>query len=97
MTRGFEQEHEAVFARATKIFKDKSQTRGQMWMEFPPSDKIRELRERVQRIENAYAAMNQEAVNPRNSSIAPIIIEDVLDLINYANFLIKQIERGQRG
>jgi hypothetical protein len=68
-----------------------------MWLEFPPSDKIRELRERVTRIESGYAAMLGEEGDPRNSVIAPIIIEDALDLINYAAFLVKQIERGMRG
>jgi len=57
-----------------------------MWLEFKPSDKIREMKERIMRIENAYEREQFDAV-----------IEDSLDLINYTTFLIKQVERGQRG
>ena len=91
----FEAEHIRVFERATNIFKEKSQIRGQMWLEFPPSDKIRELRERVTRIENAYAIAEEGTKDDRIWMMA--IVEDALDVLNYTNFLIKQIERGQRG
>ena len=84
---GFEKEHEAVLARANSLFVEKSKVRGQMWLEFPPSDKIRELRERIMRIEHAYA----------NGAPIDIMVEDSIDIINYAAFLVKQLERGQRG
>lgn len=58
-----------------------------MWLEFPPSDKIRELRERVTRLEHAYA----------NGATIDVMVEDALDMINYAAFLVKQLERGMRG
>lgn len=83
--------------RCQLIFEERSKVRGQMWLDFPPSDKIRELRERVTRLEHAYEAYDNEPVQPQNSSIAPVMISDSLDIINYAAFLIKQIERGQRG
>jgi len=57
-----------------------------MWLEFPPSDKIRELRERVTRLEHAYPTAPMQ-----------VMVEDALDIINYAAFLIKQIERGMSG
>lgn len=82
----FAEEHLAIFDRAFQIYKDKSKIRGQMWLEFKPSDKIRELKERIMRIENAYEREQFTAV-----------IEDGIDLINYTAFLIKQVERGQRG
>jgi len=97
MFEEYEVEHFRVLQRAHAIFVEKSATRGQMWLDFPPSDKIRELRERVMRLENTYDAMLGEPVQPQNSSIAPILVEDALDTINYAAFLIKQIERGMRG
>lgn len=98
----FEQEHLSVLLQAMGLYKKASMVRGQMWLEFPPSDKIRELRERVTRIEYAYA--QRDAVLPPvqgsdfpQAAAENAIIEDALDVINYANFLIKQIRRGQSG
>jgi len=85
-TLDYEGEHAAVLERAMQLFRDKSQIRGQLWMEFPPSDKIRELNERMRRIEYAYSRGEYDAV-----------VEDALDVINFAAFLVKQIERGQSG
>lgn len=98
----YEDEHARVLNRAHQIFLDKSQLRGQMWLEFPPSDKIRELRERVTRLEQGYQRVRFEAGTPDEAEMAePLIraslIEDALDTINYAAFFIKQLERGQRG
>jgi hypothetical protein len=92
----FASEHRRVLDRANQIFIDKSHVRGQMWLEFPPSDKIRELRERVTRIEHAYDT-NEEGPAPDDTIWIAAIVEDALDTINYAVFLIKQLERGQRG
>jgi hypothetical protein len=83
-------EHQRVLDRANLIFLEKSRVRGQMWLEFPPSDKIRELRERVTRLENAYK-LEPDAL------IKETMIGDALDIINYSAFLIKQLERGMRG
>jgi len=99
----FEREHNAVFQEAINRFKSASAVRGQMWLEFPPSDKIRELRERVTRIEHAYAKLDElkpESPESDMSAWLPFeraIIEDSIDLINYANFLVKQVRRGMRG
>lgn len=97
----FEDEHARVFNRAHRIYLEKSVLRGQMWLEFPPSDKLRELRERVTRLENGYQQIRFEDTTPGPEDpfhvIRNALIEDALDLINYANFFIKQIERGQRG
>jgi hypothetical protein len=92
----------AILVAANKIFLDRSKVRGQMWLEWPPSDKIRELRERVMRIESAYLQREETmpvVVGPERPHAAyeNAIIEDALDVINYAAFLIKQIRRGHRG
>jgi len=97
----YEDEHARVLNRAHQIFLDKSVLRGQMWIEFPPSDKIRELRERVRRLTEGYQLIRFEDTTPGpedpNHAIRDAVIEDALDTINYAAFLIKQLERGQRG
>jgi hypothetical protein len=89
----FDDEHARVLNRAHRIFIDKSKLRGQMWMEFPPSDKIRELRERVTRLENGYQRIRWT----EDDIMKAALIEDALDMINYAAFFIKQLERGQNG
>jgi len=84
------------------IYLNKSKVRGQMWLEWPPSDKIRELEERVMRIRMAYHERQMVmpvVVGPESPHAAydRAIVEDALDMINYAAFLIKQIRRGHNG
>ncbi len=83
-------EHWRILQRAGNIYNDRSRVRGQMWRTMPPSDKIRELDERVKRIQYAYPQL-------RSSQAVAIIIEDALDIINYATFLVRQLEEGASG
>jgi len=95
----FEEEHSAVFYEAMKIYKEKSHVRGQMWLDWPPSDKIRELRERVMRIEQAYVTRERlvsSGMGP-SETLDQAIVDDSIDVINYANFIVKQIRRGMSG
>ena len=102
MPDDYQVEHFRVLERANRIYVEKSQIRGQMWLEWPPSDKIRELRERVMRIESAYWERSR-LIPPEPGPESPhidlqlAIVEDALDMINYAAFLIKQLERGMSG
>lgn len=95
----YEIEHAEIFMEANRVYKRASAVRGQMWLEFPPSDKIRELRERVTRIEHAYEKREDPSCPdvPSGEILESVIIEDAIDIINYAAFLVKQIRRGQRG
>jgi hypothetical protein len=98
LVEDFAAEHQKVLTQAMNLFKAKSSVRGQMWLEWPPSDKIREMRERIMRIEAAYA--NRERLIKQghdHEGLDRVIIEDGIDLINYTDFLIKQIERGMSG
>ena len=101
MTISIEDEHARVLNRAHRIFLDKNPLRGNMWLEFPPSDKLREIRERLMRMENGYQQIRFEDTTPGPEDPFHIIrialIEDALDTINYAAFFVKQLERGQRG
>src|SRR5262245_50374956 len=101
-TLNFQFEHDEVLMAASKIYNEKSHVRGQMWLEWPPSDKIRELEERVMRIKAAYQGRERvypTVVGPEQPQAAydRVIIEDCLDIINYAAFLVKQIHRGHIG
>jgi len=101
MYEEFEREHFRVLQRAHAIFVEKSAVRGQLWLEFPPSDKIRELAERTLRLQEGYKLREHlrtnNAIDQHIADIEGILVEDALDAINYAAFLIKQIERGMRG
>jgi hypothetical protein len=101
MLNDYQAEHESVFNEATNIFRKRSEVRGQMWMEFPPSDKLREIRERLTRLEHGYQEIRFEDTTPGPEDpfhqIKRVLEEDALDLLNYCNFFIKQLRRGQRG
>jgi hypothetical protein len=93
-----EYQHVMVFVEAFDLFRERSAFRGDMWRQFPPSDKIRELRERVSRIE---MAVNMSHIVPqgRNAeghmeAMKREIRSDAIDIINYATFLVKQIDEG---
>jgi hypothetical protein len=98
----FAAEHRAVLDEAMKIYVSKSQVRGQLWKTMPPSDKIRELGERVERLKEAY--LRREEVLPvvqgsefPQAALDHVLIEDSLDIINFSVFLIRQIREGARG
>lgn len=84
-----EAQHLEVLISAYQLFRDRSQVRGDMWRMFPAEDKIRELRERVSRIEVARN-FRQSGSEVRLKTIR----SDAVDIINYATFLIKQIDEG---
>ena len=69
------------------IYQERDAVRGDMWRAFPPSDKIRELKERALRIAAAYEL----------GGASDVIVEDAQDIINYATFLIRQIREGATG
>jgi hypothetical protein len=109
MPDDYEREHREVLDAAMDIFIDRSHIRGQMWLDWPPSDKIRELKERVGRIESAYARreelynlpeMEEEYEAKAGIAVSELdlaIESDAIDLINYADFLVKQIRRRMCG
>lgn len=80
-------EHLLILLDSFYLYQERDAVRGDMWRQFPPSDKIRELRERVLRIE---AAFNLNASNEE-------IINDAQDIINYSTFLIRQLREGATG
>lgn len=85
-----EAQHLEVLINAYQLFCDRSQVRGDMWRMFPAEDKIRELRERVSRIEVARNFRQASSAEFRRGTIR----SDAVDIINYATFLIKQIDEG---
>lgn len=97
----FALEHELVLKEAMKLYEKASHVRGQMWLEFPPSDKIRELRERVTRIKHAHERMlglgGADENDDMEEALRKAIVDDAIDIINYAAFLVKQIRRGESG
>lgn len=91
-------QHQKVLDEAFDIFTDRSASRGDMWRHFPIRDKVRELRERVARIEMAinmipYTPPGREP-DRHLTAMRGEIRADAIDMINYAAFLIKQIDEG---
>lgn len=98
-----EREQIAVLLDAYEIFQQKNGERGDMWREFPPSDKIRELRERITRIEriwqNGTLVVHDYGISHPMSfaDISVLIEQECLDIINYSAFLIRQLKEGASG
>jgi hypothetical protein len=93
--------HLDVLLEADAIFRAKNPIRGDMWRQYPPSDKLRELRERVDRMQSALAILGRDDLKesaPSSYALAEnAAIEDALDTINFAVFFIRQIREGARG
>jgi hypothetical protein len=84
--------HAQVLQEANHIYQEKSLQRGDMWRQFPVGDKIRELRERVTRIE-AISQREGLLISTKND----LLIEEGLDIINYTVFMIRQLREGTPG
>ena len=87
-----EYQHINVLIEAFDLFRDRSLLRGDMWRKFPARDKVRELRERVTRIETALNMVGYSQTLPEGHRAG--IRSDAVDIINYAAFLVKQIDEG---
>lgn len=81
--------HLAVLDAAFLLYIEKDGQRGDMWRQFPVGDKIRELRERVTRLE-ALADRSEVKIDVKHT----LMIEEGLDVINYAVFMIRQLQEG---
>jgi hypothetical protein len=92
----FALEHAQVLNEADLIYTQKSTVRGQMWLDYPPSDKLRELRERIDRLDHAYKVYG-DGTNPTGEDIREEMVSDAIDMINFAAFFIKQLRRGMHG
>lgn len=87
-------QHAEVLKEAFDLYQDKTSMRGDMWRQFPPSDKVRELRERVSRMEMIQNGMYLEG---RMEAGRRELRAEAIDTINYAAFLIKQLDEGAHG
>ena len=86
-------EHLNTILDAFFIYQEKDQVRGDLWRAFPPSDKLRELRERLARIDYAY----EHGLIDEISAARDAVLSDAVDMINFLAFFIRQIREGQRG
>lgn len=89
-----ESQHLLVLLEAYNLYREKTTMRGDLWRQFPPSDKVRELRERVSRMETTQNSMY--LVDRMEAGVRELRA-DAIDVINYAAFLIKQLDEGARG
>lgn len=84
-----EMQHLEVLEEAQALFAERSEVRGDLWRQFPISDKVRELRERVSRMESI---LNVKKMRPDVARAE--LRKEALDHINYAAFIIKQLDEG---
>ena len=91
---GDEHAHLSVMEEAFFIYRERTGVRGQLWREFPPSDKIRMIKEKAARMNAAYTLVPDEEVTPERVAAME---DDALDIINFAVFFVRQIREGSRG
>lgn len=89
-----ELQHLNVLLEAQRLFIDRSVLRGDLWRQFPPSDKVRELHERVSRMEMIQNGMY---LADRMESGVRELRAEAIDVISFATFLVKQLDEGARG
>lgn len=84
-----QQGHLSVLDGAYLVYIEKDAQRGDMWRQFPVEDKIRELRERVTRLE-ALSDRSEIKIETKHQ----LMIDEGVDIINYAVFMIRQLQEG---
>lgn len=94
-------EHLITLMEAFDLYQEKDSVRGDLWRQFPPSDKIRELDERVRRLSWAYEQIKfmppPEGPEDPYRQHREAVLSDSIDIINFCVFLIRQIKEGARG
>lgn len=93
----FTGEHDDVFAEAAFIYRKRSQVRGQMWLETPVRRELDMIEEKLRRAEAAYERwVPADDCQHKDALAFKAEFEDsLLDLMNFANFAIKKVRRGQ--
>lgn len=94
-----------IFMESVDIFSDRTKVRGHMWREFPPSDKLRMMGEKLRRAEAAYARLQMYEQTYANDEIHSGTLkffkdefeDSLLDLNNFSVFAIRQVREGARG
>lgn len=82
-----------IVAEALALFDERSSLRGNLWREFPPTDKVTHLTSKLARIRMG------EEVLASGVSVKPDAIQsladEALDMINYAAFYVRQRRDGE--
>lgn len=82
-------DYKDILLEAKEIYKERNAVRGNIWRDFSARTHLMHLRSKLARIEYA---MGQD---PTQADLANAIIDDSLDLINYAAFLVVQVREGK--
>jgi hypothetical protein len=83
-----------VFVRSFEIFKERSVVRGDLWAKFEAKDAFRNMESKMARIGHAGKELEEIGFDS-DEKLKPIeeaLVDDALDVINYAAFLIRHIE-----
>lgn len=80
-------QQESVFNQALVIYEERSDLRGEVWAEFGPEDALMHCESKVARIKAGLSLIE----GPNADRVREAVIDDVLDLVNYAGFLHRHL------
>lgn len=73
-------------------FRERNDLRENLWAEFPASDAVHHARSKIARVEAMVAKLERDAFpNGRRGELEAEILDDSLDLINYAAFVARNV------
>lgn len=83
-----------ILMRVFEIFRERSEVRGDLWADFDAADALRNMESKLARIGAAlktHAAVTK-VHSAKTVKLNDALVDDALDLCNYAVFLIRHIE-----
>jgi hypothetical protein len=89
------QAHLNIMIEALRIYLNKDLVRGDLWRTRPPSHKLEMIQEKHDRAERALPAINGDELISQDAMDE--YEDDLLDIINFAVFALRQVREGQRG
>jgi hypothetical protein len=84
----FEIEHAKVLEEANAIYKKKSQTRGQLWLETSLERELQMIEEKMRRAQRAMLNGLDDEFEREE------FLDSCLDSINFLAFAVKKMRRG---
>lgn len=80
-----------VLVRGFEIFRERSQSRGDLWKDFHIQDATHHIASKLARITAAVQRADQGILGQQE--FEQITADDALDIINYAAFIVRHAEK----
>jgi hypothetical protein len=82
-----------VMVRAFEIFRERSIVRGDLWAKFTSLDAFQNMESKMARIQHGRQRLEEiDDLHKDHHVLLESVVDDALDLINYATFLIRHLE-----